>query len=234
MMEIGEKIKRLRSAKLMTQAELAGGEITRNMLSAIESGKASPSVETAKYLAQRLSVPLAYLMSEDDDLFIYKRKNSISNIRSLYKAKDYTLCIEKVKGLGEEDDELSYILAECYYHIGKENILNGSLAMGGIYISEALKYSEKTVYNTLHIKAGAMIYQAISSNIQAPLPELNVSEYESVYENLADVELYKYIIQDTEYNFKSKFFASHTEARGLIKNRRFRDALKILCCCFCT
>ena len=39
-MEIGEKIKRLRSAKLMTQAELAGDHITRNMLSCIENGVA--------------------------------------------------------------------------------------------------------------------------------------------------------------------------------------------------
>ncbi len=40
-MTIGEKIKKIRTAKLMTQSELAGSEITRNMLSRIENGFAS-------------------------------------------------------------------------------------------------------------------------------------------------------------------------------------------------
>jgi transcriptional regulator with XRE-family HTH domain len=41
-MNIGKKIKDLRSAKMMTQSELAGDEITRNMLSRIESGSKRP------------------------------------------------------------------------------------------------------------------------------------------------------------------------------------------------
>ena len=48
-MHIGEKIKRLRTAKLMTQSELVGREITRNMLSRIENGAAQPSMATVKY-----------------------------------------------------------------------------------------------------------------------------------------------------------------------------------------
>ena len=43
-MNIGEKIKRLRTAKLMTQADLVGDVITRNMLSQIENGVANPSL----------------------------------------------------------------------------------------------------------------------------------------------------------------------------------------------
>ena len=50
-MDIGKKIKELRSAKLMTQTELAGHEITRNMLSRIENGAALPSIGTVIYLA---------------------------------------------------------------------------------------------------------------------------------------------------------------------------------------
>ncbi|MBQ8005809.1 MAG: helix-turn-helix transcriptional regulator, partial [Clostridia bacterium] len=60
-MNIGEKIKNLRTSKLMTQKELAGEEITRNMLSQIENGSASPSLQTLRYLAARLGVPVGYL-----------------------------------------------------------------------------------------------------------------------------------------------------------------------------
>ena len=47
-MNIGEKIRKLRNGKLMTQAELAGTQITRNMLSQIESGTAMPSLQDRK------------------------------------------------------------------------------------------------------------------------------------------------------------------------------------------
>ena len=46
----------LRMAAGLTQKELAGDRITRNMLSLIESGNASPSVSTLLYLAERLEV----------------------------------------------------------------------------------------------------------------------------------------------------------------------------------
>ena len=52
-MDIGKKIKELRLQKFMTQSELAGNEITRNMLSRIENGAAQPSLDTLKYLASR-------------------------------------------------------------------------------------------------------------------------------------------------------------------------------------
>ena len=57
-LEIGEKIKTLRQSKRMTQAELSGDQITRNMLSLIENGSALPSLPTIIYIAERLNVPV--------------------------------------------------------------------------------------------------------------------------------------------------------------------------------
>ena len=42
-MTIGEKIKERRNSLGLTQAALASDQLTRNMICAIESGKASPS-----------------------------------------------------------------------------------------------------------------------------------------------------------------------------------------------
>ena len=61
-MNIGEKIRELRVAKLMTQAELAGSHITRNMLSCIENGSAQPSLSTILYIAKRLNVPAGFVL----------------------------------------------------------------------------------------------------------------------------------------------------------------------------
>ena len=66
-MNIGEKIRELRVAKLMTQSELAGSHITRNMLSCIENGTAQPSLSTILYIASRLNVPAGFLLAEEGD-----------------------------------------------------------------------------------------------------------------------------------------------------------------------
>ena len=70
-MSIGEKIKKLRSAKLMTEADLAGSEITRNMLSQIENDVAQPSMNTIRYIAARLNVSPGFLLAEGNDEQIY-------------------------------------------------------------------------------------------------------------------------------------------------------------------
>ena len=63
--ELGRRIKEARLAKKLTQAEVVGDFITRNMLSQIESGAALPSVKTLEYLSRVLEVPMAQLMPEE-------------------------------------------------------------------------------------------------------------------------------------------------------------------------
>ncbi|MBR2896660.1 MAG: helix-turn-helix transcriptional regulator, partial [Oscillospiraceae bacterium] len=65
-MTLGEKLRQLRRGLGMTQKELAGERITRNMLSQIESGTATPSMKTLQYLAERLGVSASSLMDPSD------------------------------------------------------------------------------------------------------------------------------------------------------------------------
>ena len=53
-MTLGQKLKQTRLARGMTQSQVVGDRITRNMLSQIENDLASPSVGTLEYLARRL------------------------------------------------------------------------------------------------------------------------------------------------------------------------------------
>ncbi|NCU26626.1 XRE family transcriptional regulator, partial [Candidatus Nomurabacteria bacterium] len=50
---IGERIKELRLSRKMTQQEVVGDHITRNMLSKIENNSATPSVRTLEYIAAK-------------------------------------------------------------------------------------------------------------------------------------------------------------------------------------
>ena len=65
-MTMGQRILQARLAAGLSQRELAGEEITRNMLSSLERDAASPSVATLRYLARRLGRPVSYFLGEDD------------------------------------------------------------------------------------------------------------------------------------------------------------------------
>ena len=63
-MTLGQKIKEARLSRGMTQKELVGDYITRNMLSKIENDSATPSVRTLEYLAGALGLPTGYFLSD--------------------------------------------------------------------------------------------------------------------------------------------------------------------------
>ena len=64
-MTMGQRILQARLAAGLSQRELAGEEITRNMLSSLEHDAAAPSIATLRYLARRLGRPVSYFFGED-------------------------------------------------------------------------------------------------------------------------------------------------------------------------
>lgn len=63
-MELGKKIRDARLEAGLSQRQLCGEEITRNMLSLIENGSAKPSMKTLQYLAGRLGKNVSYFLEE--------------------------------------------------------------------------------------------------------------------------------------------------------------------------
>lgn len=64
-MTLGEKIKQARLEAGLSQRQLCGEEVTRNMLSQIENGAAKPSMATLSYFASRLGKPVSYFLEEE-------------------------------------------------------------------------------------------------------------------------------------------------------------------------
>lgn len=63
-MDIGGKLKAARLEAGMSQRQLCGEVITRNMLSQIENGSAQPSMDTLRRLAARLGKPVSWFLEE--------------------------------------------------------------------------------------------------------------------------------------------------------------------------
>jgi len=146
-LHIGDRIKQLRLSKLMTQSDLAGTQITRNMLSSIEHGTALPSLPTAIYLAGRLNVPVGYLLAEEESEFFYRKMTGMPNIRRAFAERDYAGCLSLLDSLGDgQDDELSLLRAECEYGLARDAFEKGRLRLAVAALDRAYKATDNTVY----------------------------------------------------------------------------------------
>lgn len=233
MNNIGEKIKKARQSRNLTQAELCGSKITRNLLSLIERGKATPSVKTLSYIADRLDMPVGYFFARDEkEEAIYKKYSSIDKIKKYYKSKQYDKCISLCSETEKEyrDDEINLMLAKsCFYNALS---LADSYDIGGA--KNLLKLAGDTAKYTVYL--GVDFYRAIdyyimlmssldSVEMSAELYDLNhISSY-------VPADLIKYIESlnlKSSYNFTGFYHKIHIAARDKMKNGDFSKALNLL------
>ena len=158
-MNVGEKIRSLRVAKMMTQSELAGTEITRNMISCIENGTAQPSLSTVVYLAGRLGVPVGFLLAEEGDEFLWRKMNAMPNVKRAFREEDWNSCRTLCLAVSRTpDDELCMILARSDVGIAIEAFESGKLHTACRYFDEALDFAARTIYSQPQIEAVAEVY----------------------------------------------------------------------------
>jgi transcriptional regulator with XRE-family HTH domain len=167
-MNIGEKIKNLRTSKMMTQNELAGNQITRNMLSLIEKGKAVPSLQTLMYLAEKLKVSAGYLLADEAESVFFRKAERIEEIRLAYRKKNYEICLDLCQKLLDEageDDELNLLMAEASLEVGKEDFFADRLHASCQRLDDAVMYAERSSYRTEHLRAEAELYFSYLENL---------------------------------------------------------------------
>ena len=246
-MEIGEKIKAVRMAKRMTQSDLAGDQITRNMLSLIENGSALPSIPTIMYISERLDVPIGMLLAGAEEELVYTKMNKLPKIKQAFSRREYKLCADMCINLIEEnadncDDELAYILAESYFNIAVEEFNHGKLHNACKEFDRSCDYCKKTIYNCKHILCSVSVYFEYMMKLSPTLTSDSDNEIYSGSEYFVD-SFGKYlkaidaldkndsIIAD-EYllgvSEEECGFADHIRARIEMKNGNFKGAREIL------
>ena len=249
-MDIGKKIKRLRTEKLMTQSQLTGGEITRNMLSRIENGAALPSIGTVVYLASKLGVPAGYLLSEGEEEFIYHKTAVMKNIRRAYIDKNFELCRDMCVAEFEEfDDELELILTDCCLGVAEESIKQGRLHKACSFLDEAVRHSRSTMFDTTTQLNSIDLMFALLKDISPALdsdetdslisdgdfhPSIFKSifcKYISVILNIGNYEFFErdiFGIDQGSMTDHDKLLILHLRARWLISQNKFDSALEVL------
>lgn len=242
-MQIGEKIKRLRTAKLMTQSELVGGEITRNMLSRIENGAAQPSMATVRYIAERLNVSPGFLLADEADEILYFKSAEIGNIKKAYAQRDYYLCREMCLNSEWRDDELMLVLAESTERVGEDEFLHGNLRHAAKLLDEAIGYCKQTVYNTdLVLSRIARYFEymvAISPTLDSDLLDTtgdmfpfikdNFCVYSKLFINGESNGYADLLLLDEALDFLGEsLYGTHIRARCFIEQGRYQEGYDAL------
>lgn len=86
-MELGEKLRQARMEAGLSQRQLCGEEITRNMLSLIENGAAKPSMKTLQYLASKLGKSVSYFLEET--AVLSPNQALMAEVRELFDTGNY-------------------------------------------------------------------------------------------------------------------------------------------------
>lgn len=147
--KLGERIRELRLRLGITQKELAGDKITRNMLSLIESGNASPSVSTLLYIADRLGTSAGYFFtSTEEDEGRYFKISIIDDLKTKFKEKKYRECEKICESVppSARDDELSYVAAISYLHTAMECAETFDMTQASASLTQARTYAAKSIY----------------------------------------------------------------------------------------
>lgn len=99
-MELGQKIKTARLELGLSQRQLCGDTITRNMLSQIENGSARPSMDTLAILAERLGKTVSFFLEEHP---ASPNQEVMERARLAFAQKDYA-AVQKVLEQYKDDD----------------------------------------------------------------------------------------------------------------------------------
>lgn len=170
--DIGKKLKEARLAKKMTQSEVVGNFITRNMLSQIESGAAMPSVKTLEYLCGVLGISLNTFEDNENQL----EKNAYTEydeIKKAYVNGDYERVSDIESGFDVFSDEICAVSSKACWKLAEELARNENDA---IKMQQAIEYYKRSA---MLAKKGIFSDKYICENAEIQIKKLAgmLSEY---------------------------------------------------------
>ena len=153
-MTLGQKIKTARLERGMTQKELVGDAITRNMLSKIENDAAAPSVRTLEYLARALDLPAGYFLGESG-LSDGSVPDGLDEARCAYREKRWLDCLAALKAdkQAASTDEGYLLHARAGAFAAAEALAAGDHAAARELAEAAQYYNQEGMYYSAGLDA---------------------------------------------------------------------------------
>lgn len=147
-MELGEKIRQARLEAGLSQRQLCGDRITRNMLSQIEHGTAKPSMETLRYLAGGLGKPVSYFL--EDQAVTSPNQEVMTRGREAFQAGDPAAALDALAAYRTPDpvfDHEAFLLrALCGLALAEQALQQARLPYARGLLERAGEDGSKTPY----------------------------------------------------------------------------------------
>jgi len=159
--DIGQRLKEARLAAGLSQRQLCGEVITRNMLSQIENGSARPSMDTLQYLAGVLGKPVSYFLEEET---ASENQKLILKARAAYEAKQWAAVLESLRAYAVPDPvfdgECHLLGALARLELAETAISEGKAAYAEVLLEQALEEGQQTPYYTAETRRICLLYRA--------------------------------------------------------------------------
>lgn len=176
----------------MTQKDVVGDYITRNMLSKIENGSATPSVKTLEYLAGALGLPAGYFMTESggDELI----PGCVADARNYFRNGEFEACVQVLSTLeldGGFREEVNLLLARAKIGLSKKAMADGRYEEAIRLANEALAHNDESLYVSAAFRTEALLLIArctmeLEGDFGAAL-----DQYQSAYQDQGLGEFYR-------------------------------------------
>lgn len=134
--DIGQKIRAMRLARGLTQKELAGNFMTRNMLSMLESGKVTPSLETLCYLSDALATDPGFFLREDKDVHAVLQDSLCADMHRLYTQGQTNQAVQLFEKNPTDRADIVLLYATCCLHLGILAYRQGALLTARMYLQK--------------------------------------------------------------------------------------------------
>ena len=236
---MGERIRELRLRLGITQKELAGDRITRNMLSLIESGNASPSVSTLLYIAERLGTSAGYFFtSTEADEGRYFKISVIDELKERFCEKKYRECQSICASVPHSawDDELSYLAAMSYLYTALECAESFDMVRAADDLSLAQTYASNSIYADASFGTALEFYGELFRTVCSDTISERLCDYR-MCGSFVPVTLIRYFTAlsamregrcETETFENNPFYARHIRAVSLLNEEKVQEAGKLL------
>lgn len=162
MMALGEKLKQARLELGLSQRQLCGDRLTRNMLSQIENGSARPSMDTLRYLAARLEKPVSYFL--DEDALTSPNQQIMASARDAYAGGLYSAGLDILADYrGPDavfDPECALLRCLCLMGLAEAAIADARLPYARELLAQAETAADQTVYRSPALTRQRLLLQA--------------------------------------------------------------------------
>lgn len=172
-MELGQRLRQVRIEQGLSQRQLCGDVITRNMLSQIENGSARPSMDTLSYLAARLGKPISFFLEENT--CYAANAELMQQTRAAYTDQNWQEVLQLLKTYSEADglfDEERWLLeALALLSLAEEAAQQNRASYARQLLEEAQRAQSRTPYCGQDLERRRMLLLAEILANPATLPE---------------------------------------------------------------